>query len=182
MRRLLIAVFAGTVAVGPGLALAEDDPSRSWPGWEMVLGHWVGDESRGKPGQSTSSGFSFVPELGGKVLVRRDRAEYPAASGRPAFSHEGLMVVHPVEKTKGFRAVYFDNEGHVIDYEVAVAAKDKRIVFTSAVKADAPAPRFRLTYEAVPSGLSIRFEVAPPGKPDAFSTYVEGTAHRPAVR
>jgi hypothetical protein len=39
--------------------------------------------------------------------------------------------------------------------------------------------RYRLTYtKAGPDLLAIRFEIAPPGKPDAFKTYLEAKARR----
>jgi hypothetical protein len=40
-------------------------------------------------------------------------------------------------------------------------------------------PRFRLTYRKTGADtLSIRFEIAMPAKPDAFTTYIEATARR----
>jgi hypothetical protein len=167
-------VLLMVAAASPVLAAEADDAA--WPGWEMVLGKWVGDEGRGKPGTLTAGGFTFERDLGGKVLLRRDWADVAASAGRPAARHEGLMVVHPAPAGPAYRAHYFDNEGHVIEYDVTVAPQDKRIVFLSAAKPDAP--RFRLTYQAIPAGLSVKFEIAPPGQPERFSTYVEGTAHR----
>lgn len=42
-------------------------------------------------------------------------------------------------------------------------------------------PRFRLTYTKREGGtLAIKFEMAPPGTPDAFRTYLEGPAARDA--
>lgn len=41
------------------------------------------------------------------------------------------------------------------------------------------APRQRLTYvQNVDGTLKMKFEIAPPGKPEAFVTHVEGVAHR----
>ena len=46
-------------------------------------------------------------------------------------------------------------------------------------EAVASAPRYRLTYKKEETDqVSVKFEIAPPGKPDAFSTHVEGSAHR----
>lgn len=159
--------IASTVAAQP--------PQDAWRDWQMVLGDWVGDEGHGQPGSPTSSGFSFAPELDGHILVRRDRSDYPAAQGRPAFTHEGLMVIYRDEGSKAFRAQAFDNEGHVIDYLVDVVP-GRRIVMTS--PAAAGAPRYRLVYEATSSGLAISFDIAPPDRPLEFSVYVAGTAHR----
>jgi hypothetical protein len=41
------------------------------------------------------------------------------------------------------------------------------------------APRFRLTYVREEDDLvAIKFEIAPPGKPDQFTTYLEGKARK----
>ena len=40
-------------------------------------------------------------------------------------------------------------------------------------------PGFRLSYTQInPSSLILKFEIAPPDKPDAFNTYLEGKVHR----
>jgi hypothetical protein len=77
---------------------------------------------------------------------------------------------------KRSRAIYFDNEDHVIQYTVTSSKDDKSLTFLS--DAVAVAPRFRLTYTKKGKGLRITFENAPPGNPDAFRTYLEGSAHR----
>ena len=158
----------------PGIAGAQAPPN-AWGDWQLVLGEWIGDEGHGQPGSPTSSSFSFSPELDGKILVRRDRAEYPAAQGRPAFTHEGLMVIYCDEPSTGFRAHSFDNEGHLIDYAIEIVP-GRRIVFTS--PALNGAPTYRLVYEPGSSGLAIRFEIAPANRPADFAVYVAGTAHR----
>jgi hypothetical protein len=144
-----------------------------WNVWKPLLGHWAA-EGGGQPGQS-SGAFSFRFQLDGKILVRDSGADYPATKDRPAASHHDLMIVYP--EAGQFRAIYFDSEGHVINYSVELRPNDKAIVFVSA--AEPSAPRFRLTYRLVENErVDIRFEIAPPGKPDAFSTYVEGVGHR----
>jgi len=73
------------------------------------------------------------------------------------------------------RAIYFDNEGHVIPY--AVTSTDEAIILVS--DPEQSAPRFRTTYWKVENGTVItRFEIAPPGSPDGFAVYVEGSAKR----
>ena len=65
----------------------------NWDRWQFLIGDWIGEGS-GQPGQGTG-GFSLQPDLEGRVLVRKNRADYPAAKDRPAFSHQDLMVVYP---------------------------------------------------------------------------------------
>jgi len=162
MKRLLIlaALFAS-------LALAAED----WGPAGFLVGQWTGEGS-GQPGQG-SGDFSFTPDLQGTVLIRKSFAEYPPANGKPGFRHDDLMVVYREETSKQLRAIYFDNEGHVIQY--AVQPADGGVVFVT----DGPrsGARYRLIYTSVePGRLKLKFEIAPPGKD--FSTYIEASARR----
>jgi hypothetical protein len=137
----------------------------------FLVGEWKG-EGDGKPGQSTGlAAFRF--DLDGKVLVRRSHADYPAASGRPASHHEDLMTLF--QEGGQLKALYLDNEGHVIRYLGATVPSG--VTFTSE---PGPGPRFRLTYlkAAEEDRVALRFEIAPPGKPEAFSTYLEAATRK----
>ena len=147
-----------------------------WGPWVFLMGQWVG-EGGGQPGEGVGE-FAFYFDLDGKVMVRKNRADYPASKECPAFSHEDLMVIYSEPNGAGTRrAIYFDNEGHVIEYAVEFSAE--RGTFTFVSEAVASAPRYRLTYtKGETDQVSVKFEVAPPGKPDAFSTHVQAVAHR----
>jgi hypothetical protein len=157
----------------PG-AEADNDP---WAPLRFLMGEWIG-EGGGQPGP-TAGGFTFRPELQGKVLVRRNRAELPRGPEQPAAVHEDLMVVYPGQKGQPPRAIYWDNEGHVIHYEVQPGADGKSVTFLS--DAAAGQPRFRLTYRDLGENrLAIAFAIAPPGRPEEFRTYLDGKARRVA--
>jgi hypothetical protein len=147
----------------------------AWADYRFFMGEWVG-EGVGQPGHG-SGGFSLTPDLQGKVLVRRSRAVYPAAGGRPASTHDDLMVIYRQERGKLVKASYFDSEGHVISYSVSVSADKTGVVFLS--DAQPSTPHFRLTYaKGKADTLAIKFEIAPPDKPDEFKTYLDGTVRR----
>lgn len=132
----------------------------------------------GGPGQGRGT-FSFSLDLQGKILLRRNRADYPATKDHPAYSHEDLTIIY--REPGGTLAIYFDNEGHVIHYTAGFSEDGKTLTFLS--DAVTSAPRFRLTYtQGKNGGLGIKFGIAPPGKPDSFSTYVEGIARRREAR
>lgn len=137
----------------------------------FLEGEWKG-EGDGKPGQSTGLA-TFRFELEGKALVRRSHADYPAANGRPASHHEDVMTLF--QEGAQLKALYLDNEGHVIRYLVAPVPSG--VAFTSE---PGPGPRFRLTYlRAAEEGrVVLRFDIAPPGKPEAFSTYLEAATRK----
>ncbi len=73
------------------------------------------------------------------------------------------------------KADYFDDEGHVIRY--VAEARPGEVVFLSEIKASEP--RYRLTYaQGSSTRLNGTFDVAPPGKPDAFAPYLSWTARK----
>jgi len=144
----------------------------NWDAWQFLLGEWAG-EGGGAPGQGGGS-MTFHFDLQGQVLIRENQTDFIATPERPAFSHNDLTVIYP-EPGRAMRAIYFDNEGHIIPY--SVTSNDDAIILVSD---PAPSsPRFRTTYLRGKNGTVItRFEIAPPGDPDAFAVYVEGRAKR----
>ena len=139
----------------------------------MRAGEWL-DAGTGDPGAG-SGGSSFALELDGKILVRHNRADYPAAPDRPAVAHRDLLIVYPGTCDSLFRAIYFDNEGHAIQYRVLSPAAGGRAIYDS--DGPEPGPRFRLTYETqAGGGIAVTFFTAPPG--GELTRYVAGTLRR----
>ena len=140
-------------------------------GLDALVGEWVGTGT-GSPGQG-SGGFTFQRELQGKVVVRRNFAEYPESKERPAFRHDDLMVVYGDATAR--RADYWDNEGHLIRYAVSTSADGCNVTFESAGSATDAA--FKLVYTFVSADeVSLDFLIAPPGKD--FAKYITATAKR----
>ena len=167
---LLVPVFAG--------AQQTKEPD-VWAPWQFLMGRWAAAGS-GEPGEGKGT-FSFALELQGKILVRRSRLDFPATPDHAAFAHEDLMIIYPESGTTPNRAIYFDSEGHVIHYAATFSEQGKVLTFLS--EASPQTPRQRLTYYPAESGtLKVKFEIAPPGKPEAFVTHVEGVAHRKEMR
>jgi hypothetical protein len=167
-----ILVWVGLLVLGiQSRSFAEDVPE-VWKPFQFLIGDWIGSGS-GKPGQGSGE-FSLKFDLDNKILVRRNRNQLaPTAGQASAAVHEDLMVIYPQPGNSSFRAVYFDNEGHVIHYGISLA--DRTAVFESNEPGNAT--KFKLTYELKPDALlSIQFAIAAPGKP--FQTYVSGTAKR----
>ena len=166
MRTLLIPLVlaASLGAQAPAPAADSFAPVR------FLEGEWKG-EGGGLPGQSVGAA-SFRFELDGRVMVRRSFAESPASNGRPASRHEDLMTLFA--EGGQLKALYADNEGHVIRYLVAPVAGG--VAFTSEA---GPGPGFRLTYQKKDDSLvTLRFEIAPPGKPGVFATYLEAVTRK----
>ncbi|MGA7721817.1 MAG: hypothetical protein WCA84_11655 [Ignavibacteriaceae bacterium] len=145
-----------------------------WKQWHFIIGDWLG-EGRGKTGQSTGS-FSFDFDLQKRILIRKSTANYPAGNDKQTYSHNDLMIIYK-EPSNSTQAIYFDNEGHVINYSVNFSDDQNSIIFLSTPSQNEPI--YRLTYIKINNQkLDIKFEIARPDTPGSFSTYLEATAHR----
>jgi hypothetical protein len=145
---------------------------QDWGSLQFLVGHWNGEGNTADQGPGAGA-FSFTPDLQGKVLLRKNFAEYPAANGKPAYRHDDLMIVYHDGVTHDLRAIYFDSEEHLIHY--VIKSSGNGVEFQSEGPQDAT--RFRLTYTSAGADrLKLKFEIAPPGK--AFATYIEASAHR----
>ena len=145
---------------------------KTWDALRELEGEWVG-EGTGQPGVG-SGGFSITYDVQKTILVRRNFAEYPATKDRPAFRHDDLMIMYRTP-SGDTRADYWDNERHIIHY--SVLNRQNEIILTSDPASGEP--RFRFTYVQQERGrLKMKFEIAPPGKPDDFKPYIEAAARR----
>jgi len=166
MRTRIIFLFLSLVI---SINLSAQQNTDVWSKWKFLIGTWEG-EGNGQPGKG-SGNFSFQKDLDGKILIRKNHSEYPATADKPATVHDDLLIIYPDTSGNPTKAIYFDNESHVINY--IISYPDSSIVFTSAISADSP--RFRLTYTKNDSNtVNIKFEIAFAQKPEDFKTYLEG--------
>jgi hypothetical protein len=142
----------------------------AWDKLEWLVGEWIGEGS-GQPGQGGGT-FSFSFDLDRNIIVRKSHSEYPAKD-KPPVIHDDLMVIYCDPTGTPGRAIYFDNERHVIEYTVSCTGKS--VVFTS--EKTAAAPVFRLTYDPLGTdSVNVKFEMSRDG--EKFMTYIEGKSAR----
>ena len=143
----------------------------TWAKWQWLIGEWQG-EGAGKPGAGSGT-FSFKPDLNEKILVRKSHSEYPAAPGKPDVVHDDLMIIYPDYSGTPSKAIYFDNEGHTINYTITYIVDG--IILTSDKIPNVPA--FRLTYSLLhDETVNTKFEMSQDGT--TFTTYVEGKSKK----
>lgn len=166
MRRLILPALVAAALSAPAATPDPLEPLR------FLQGEWTGgDAAHPEAGSGT---FTFERALDGKAMTRRNTTRFPPRDGRPAQTHTDLMVIYP--EGGALRALYVDNEGHVIHYAGAALPEGRGIAFTSEA---GPGPRFRLTYTVTGADeVNTRFEISPQEHPEAFARYLEGGARR----
>lgn len=152
----------------PAQTAKSPDP---WGRLSFLIGGWEGVGSGGVVGEGMG-GATFTYDLDKNIIVRKNWAKYPARpEEKTGISHEDLMIIYPSPGDPPFRAIYFDNEGHVINYLVSFPGKTGAANFET--DPGQKGPRFRLEYEVNPDkSVRVDFLMAPPG--GDFKLYAHG--------
>ena len=158
--RIVLALFAAT------LLAAQSDP---WKSLAFLEGTWDARTQGGKPGVASSGTYTFRKELGGHVLARHSSSS--GCKGPTDFDceHGDLLYIFQDAAGQPLKAIYFDNEGHVIHYNVS-APDTASAVFVS--DPASPGPQFRLIYSRHGSSMSGKFQMRIPPKTE-WTSYLE---------
>jgi hypothetical protein len=146
-----------------------------WNACRFLLGTWTATQGSGQPGEAVSGETTFSLDLGDKIIVRKNRADYAPKPGETAgFSHQDLLLIYLAMGETQLKAFYIDNEGHEIRYRVSFP-KPNAAAFES--EGSPQSPRYRLEYSLGADGtLTISFLIAPPG--GEFKIYTVGKARK----
>lgn len=133
-------------------------------------------KATGNPSVATSGAYTFRLELGNHIMARHSTTS-EGCKGPATFDceHGDLLYIFQEAPGQPLKAIYFDNEGHVIHYNVTTP-DPTTAVFAS--DSSQPGPQFRLTYELKAANMSGKFQMRMPGQPD-WKSYLEwsGTKH-----
>ena len=162
LKRIVLGVWLGCVpgsmsvpAQGPAVAKASDP----FEALGFLLGSW---KAHGTGGGAVADGtYAFRRELGGHVLARHSGGAN--CKGPESFDcqHRDLLYVYAEAPGQPLKAIYFDNEGHVIHYDV-MTPEPTSVVFLSETASGGP--RFRLSYALKGGVMSGSFAMQPPGQ------------------
>lgn len=167
IRRSLVfaTVFAcGVLAAQTGGA----DTTDMFKPLSFLVGTWQAKTEGGSAGASSSGTYSFQLELRNHVLARHTSNSGCKGPADYDCQHNDLLYVYSDFPGQPLKAIYFDNEGHVIHYGVSVPNSTTAIFLSDSSH---PGPQFRLSYELKGSSLFGKFEVRPPGQTE-FKTYL----------
>ena len=162
MKRIgAIAILAAALAMACGAWRGSDVKAQataagetSWGGLQFLVGTW-GAAVHGKAEGST---YTFAPELNGHVLVRRCATGCDKGPMGPNYSD--VLYVYKAANGQADRAIFFDSEGHVLQYDVTSSTPGKAVFLSDG---STPGPRFQLTYEMAGGVMKGKFEMLPPG-------------------
>jgi hypothetical protein len=167
MKSLLLLLAALS---GPALAQS----ASPWDGLDFLKGTWTA-KATGPDGVATSGSYTFQSELGRHAMVRYSTRD--GACKAPASfdcEHADTLIVYQDAPSQPLKALYVDNEGHAIHYEVSTPSAGTA-VFVS--EPSAPGPRFRLAYALHGTEMTGQFQILLPGQKD-WKSYLEWSGSR----
>ena len=169
MRSLVTAaaLFAlSLVQSDPSLAATAEDP---WKALSFLEGTWSARTQSGSAGAQVSGTYTFKAELKHHVLARH--SEPADCKGPKAFDceHSDLLYVYQEAEGRPLRAIYLDNEGHVIHYVISIPEATTAL-FVS--EASPSGPQFQLVYQLKGAVMSGKFQTRMPGQSE-WKSYLE---------
>jgi hypothetical protein len=164
MLSLLLFTVATTILAQTSAAPAED----SWKSISFLEGTWIAT-AQGAGGVAASGRYTFAPELGHHIMARHSTSD-PNCKGPATFDceHSDLLYIFQDAPSQPLKAIYFDNEGHVIHYTVSTPDAMTAIFLSD----PGPGPRFRLVYRLSGAVMSGKFQMQMPGQ-ENWKSYLE---------
>jgi len=174
--KIVTALFALLVALdlsSSTIALADQD--NPWQALNFLQGTWAANAEGGSAGAHSSGLYAFEYELRQHVLSRVSKS--PVACKGPAkfdCEHSDLLYIYQDAEGGPLKAIYFDNEGHVIHYTVSTPDATT-VVFLS--DASSTGPQFRLIYQRKALTMYGKFQTRMPGQ-EEWKSYLEWSGTR----
>jgi hypothetical protein len=169
--KIIAAFFAIVLAVH--CSAQSNAPERdAWKALNFLQGTWQAKTGEGSAAKVTGT-YSFTRELKGHVLARHSTVA--GCTGPEAFDCEHGDILYIFEEMRGqpLKAIYFDNEGHVIHYSLSTPDATT-VIFLSD---PGPGPRFRLVYHLEQGIMSGKFQVQMPRQED-WKSYLDWSGGR----
>ncbi len=175
MKKLVAAIL---ICAGISWAQNASAPSGSnadlWKPLRFLLGTWDATTKGGSAGASGTGTYTFQLELKDHILSRRTNSAECKGPSDFNCEHSDLLYVYPDAPGGALKAVFFDNEGHVIHYKVSTPTAAS-VFFVS--DPSQKGPQYRLSYELKDKELFGKFEIRMPGQ-DQFKAYLEWSGAR----
>ncbi len=147
---------------------AQSEASKPFDSLSFLEGTWDA-KAQGKDGVAAIGTYTFQLELGNHILARHSTST--SCKGPATFDceHGDLLYVYQDAPAQPLKAIYFDNEGHVLHYDVTTPTPTS-VIFLS--ESSQPGPQFRLVYELKGQVMSGKFQMRMPGQ-EEWKSYLE---------
>jgi hypothetical protein len=159
-------------------AVAQDAPRPPTDPFQPVsflVGTW---EARtvNDPSVTATGAYTFRAELNGHIVVRHSISDAGKCKGPVDFNceHSDMLYIYADAPGQPLRAIYFDNEGHVIHYAVTAPTPTSAEFLSDSQQ---PGPQFRLIYELKGAVMHGKFQMRMPGQSD-WKSYLEWSGSR----
>jgi hypothetical protein len=146
---------------------SEADPLKAL---SFLEGTWEGKTGSGSAGAQVTGTYTFQRELRNHTLARHTNS-IGACKGPAAFDceHSDLLYVYQDAGGQSLKALFLDNEGHVIHYDVSTPSPTTAVFLSNSSQ---PGPQFRLLYELKDQIMSGKFQMRMPGQ-EEWKSYLE---------
>jgi hypothetical protein len=147
----------------------------AWKQLRFLIGTWDAKTLGGSAGAASSGTYSFQLELRDHILARHTSSS-AGCKGPASFDceHGDLLYVYQDAPSQPYKAIYFDNEGHVIHYDVSIPSPSNVVFLSSSSQ---PGPKYRLSYELKGSTMVGKFQMRAPGQAE-FTSYLEWSGEK----
>ena len=149
--------------------------ANQWNSLSFLEGTWDA-KANGSSGAAAVGAYTFRLELRDHILARH--GDLSQCKGPADFDcgHSDLLYIYRDSPAQPLKAIYFDNEGHVIHYGVSTPSPNS-VVFLS--DSSQSGPQFRLAYELKDQIMYGKFQMRMPGQ-QGWKSYLEwsGPKHR----
>jgi hypothetical protein len=141
----------------------------TWKSLQFLIGTWKARTQGGSSAAAAAGTYTFQPELRNHVLARHSSSE--KCKGPEDFNceHSDLLYIYQAAAGQAYKAIYFDNEGHVIHYDVSVPTPTTAVLLSEPSQ---PGPQFRIIYELKGVTMFGKFQMRAPGQTE-FRSYLE---------
>jgi hypothetical protein len=153
---------------------AQSQPGDPWQALRFLLGTWEAKTQGGSAGAAAAGTYTFRLELKDHVLARHSASAGCKGPADFDCEHGDLLYLYQDTAGEPLKAIYFDNEGHVIHYDVTTPAPNTALLVSAAAPSG---PQYRLIYELKGSIMSGKFQLRPPGQSE-FRSYLEWSGAR----
>ncbi len=148
-------------------AQAPAPPADAWQTLNFLQGTWQAKTGEGSAAKVTGT-YTFARELKGHILARHSTVA--GCTGPETFDceHGDLLYIFQDMPGQPLKAIYFDNEGHVIHYALSTPDATTAVFLSEATAG----PRFQLIYHLEHAVMSGKFQVQLPGQ-NTWKSYLE---------